>query len=810
MFRNYLVTALRNFTRHKLYSFINIAGLAVGLACAIFIVLYLRDELSYDRWIPGTDNLYRMEAGFYFPGSGVTLTGNSPWPVVPAMLAQIPEVQAGTHLIPERMTVNVGNRQFSEFVDVVDPNFFQLIRLPLVAGDPARVFAQPETVVLSQTTAQKYFGNADPVGKTILVDGSHSLIVTGVVRDLPHNTRLIADLVVPNTSRAEELSQTEKQLWLNIDGEGYVRLAPGANPDVVLKKLAAILDRDVDAGKEEGLHIRGSVALQMHMTRFRDLHLTTDRYGGLKAAGSWTTIYGFAAIAAMILAIACFNFMNLATARAMMRAREVSLRKVVGAKRVQLIVQFLGESVLTAVIALLLALAVVEVLLPAYDTFLDRPIGIDYLHDWPFTLLLFGAAVLAGLLAGFYPALVLSGFRPAATLKANSSGLSGSGALRTALVVFQFAISIGLGVAALVVFVQIRHAREMDLGFKRDNIVVVSNAEKMTPSARESFIHTLMSSPAIEGVAQSSPVPFASDIDNEDVKVAGQPETFIIRMVDMGFEMPQVYRMRLLAGRLLSQARGADVNSGRPSQGFANGRNVLISATAARQLGWSVAGAVGHTITVHGVHLTIVGVLDDIRMNGARALPEPLIFYNSPDNIDFFSVRVKAGRTEEALAAIDRTWRQFAPTVAVRRHFLDQFYDQLFAADEKRGVMFGLFVGVAIFIACLGLFGLAAFTAERRTKEIGIRKTFGARTFDIVRLLLWQFSIPVLIANVIAWPVAWYYLHGWLESYAYRIALDPLYFAAAGGAALLIAWITVAGHAVRVARANPVHALRYE
>ncbi|HTT82992.1 MAG TPA: ABC transporter permease [Rhizomicrobium sp.] len=810
MLRNWLVTALRNFARHRLYSFINILGMAVGLACAIFIILFLRDELSYDRWIPGTDNLYRMEAWFYFPATGAQPTGNCPWPVVPAMLAQIPEVQAGTHLIPERMTVNVGNRQFSEFVDVVDPDFFQVIRLPLVSGNPARVFAQPETVVLSQTTAQKYFGSTDPVGKTILVDGSHSLVVTGVVRDLPHNTRLYADMVVPNTSRADKVSQTEKHTWLNIDGEGYVRLAPGANPDTVLKKLAAILDRNVDAAKEEGLHVRGSVALQMHMTRFRDLHLTTDRYGGNKPAGSWTTIYGFAAIAALILAIACFNFMNLATARAMMRAREVSLRKVVGAKRVQLVAQFLGESVLTAVIALLLAFAVVEVLLPAYDAFLDRPIAIAYLRDWPFTLSLFGIAIFAGLLGGFYPALVLSGFRPAAMLKANSSGQSGSGAFRAALVVFQFAISIGLGVAALVVFAQIRHAREMDLGFNRENIVVVSNADEMTASARESFAHALAASPAIEGVAQSRPVPFESDIDNEDVRVPGQPETFFLRVIDMGFDMPQVYRMRLLAGRLLSRTRGADTNSGSPTDGFMSGRNVLVSATAARRLGWSIAGAPGHTIIVHGAHLTIVGVLDDIRMDGARSVPEPLIFYNSPDNISSFSVRIKPGQAQEALAAIDRTWSQFAPTVAVRRRFMDQYFDRLFAADAEQGVMFGFFVGIAIFIASLGLFGLAAFTAERRTKEIGVRKVFGARTGDVVRLLLWQFSIPVLIANAIAWPIAWYYLHNWLESYAYRITLSPVYFLAAGAAALVIAWATVIGHSLAVARANPVHALRYE
>jgi putative ABC transport system permease protein len=704
----------------------------------------------------------------------------------------------------------VGNRQFSQNADVVDPGFFQVIHLPLVEGEPATVFAQPESVVLSQTLARKFFGNANPLGKTIVLDTKHPLTVTGILRDLPHNTQLYADMVLPNTSRADKLPLSEKQAWLNIDGLGYVRLAPGATPAVVLRKLAAILDKDVDAGKEEGLHIRGSQALQVHMTRFRDVHLTSENYGGMKPGGSWTTIYGFAAIAALILAIACFNFMNLATARAMMRAREVSLRKVVGAKRVQLVFQFLGESVLSAVIALLLAFAVVEVLLPVYDGFLDRPITLDYLADWSLILSFFGIAVAAGLLGGFYPALVLSGYRPAAVLKPAAGSQSGSGTLRTALVVLQFAISIGLGVAALVVFAQIRHARQIDLGFDRDNLVVVSNANELTPSARESFVHTLAANPAIDGAAQSGPVPFVEDVSIDNVQVPGQPETLFIRTVDMGFDFPRVYRMRLLAGRLLEPSRGEDTNIGNSKSAFDNGRNVLVNAAAARRFGWSVENALGKTIVADHAHLKIVGVVGDTKMDGARSLSSPIIWYNNPGHIDSFSIRARAGQVPEALAAIDKAWHQFAPAVAIRRHFLNQFFDRLFATDAQQGAMFGIFVAIAIFIACLGLFGLAAFSAERRTKEIGVRKVFGAKTHDVVRLLLWQFSIPVLIANFIAWPIAWYWLHGWLESFAYRIALSPLYFIAAGVAALVIAWVTVIGHSLAVARANPVHALRYE
>ena len=810
MLYNWLVTALRNFARHKLYSFINIVGMAVGLTCAIFIILFLRDELSFDTWIPGTDNVYRVEGWFYFPGRGVEASGAIPFPVPSAMLAQIPEVQAETHLINEQMTMAVGNRQFSEEPDFVDPGFFKVIQLPLLSGDPARVFSQPESVVLSQSIAHKYFGNANPIGRTILADAKHTLTVTGILRDLPHNTQLDIDMLIPNTSVADKLPQSEKQAWLNIDGFGYVRLVPGATPDVVLRKLNPILDRNIDAAKELGQNLRGSQAVQVHMVHFRDVHLTSDKHGGMRAGGSWTTIYGFAAIAALILAIACFNFMNLATARAMMRAREVSLRKVVGAKRVQLVAQFLGESVLTAVIALLIALAAVEILLPAYDSFLNRPIRLDYLGDWLLISSLLGVAVAAGLLGGIYPALVLSGFRPAAMLKANTSGHSGSGLLRTSLVVFQFAISIGLGVAALVVFAQIRHAREMDLGFDRANMVIVSGANEMTTAARDSFVHALTADPAIDGVAESGPVPFVNDISIEDVKVPGRPETAFFRTIDMGFDLPRTYRMRLLAGRLLSLSHGADTNLGNGNDGFQNGHNILVNAEAARRFGFSVEGALGRTIIVRGARMTIVGVVGDVMMDGARDLSAPLIYYNNSGHLDTFSIRIKPGQTTAGLAAIDRTWHVFAPTIAIRRHFLSQYFDRLFATDARQGVMFGIFVGIAIFIACLGLFGLAAFTAERRTREIGVRKVFGARTRDLVRLLLWQFSIPVLIANALAWPVAWYWLHNWLESYAYRIALSPLYFLAAGAVALGIAWATVIGHSLNVARATPVGALRYE
>ena len=814
MFRNYLLTAIRNITRHKLYSFINIAGLAVALACAIFIILFIEDELSFDKWVPDSANVYRAELSIYFPDQPPIVSTSSPFPLGPAMKAELPEVTAETQITPQNSTVQVGGRQFSERINVVDPDFFSVIALPLVEGSAASAFTQPESIVLSQTAARKYFGDADPLGKIVTVDGKHPLTVSGVMRDLPHNTQLDGDLFFPNISKADQTTQDDKTQWFSFHGYTYIRLAPGADVARVGQKTQQIFARHIPTDVVTAVHMRADQMVKARIVRFADAHLTSDKLGAMKPGGSWTTIYGFVAIAALIVLIACFNFMNLATARATMRAREVSLRKVMGAKRRQLVVQLLGESVLMALLAVVLALALVEILLPAYDSFIGRPIRLHYLSDWPLTLGIFLVAVLSGLLGGVYPALILSGFRPATTLKTNASGQSGPGLLRTVLVVLQFAISIGLGIAALVVFAQIRYARDIDLGFSHDNIVVIGGGSDpvMTSAAADSFVHTLDADPNIAGAARSGAVPFEMNDSRSNASVRSNPQGFTVRMIDISPEVPAVYDMQLIAGRFLSRARGADLSNSHDMQNeVAAGSNIVIDAMAARMFGFSPAGAIGKTIKIGSKPVTIVGVIQNALFHAAQDAPIATVYYFNPIiRLDSFSVRLKGGHVPEALAAIDRTWKRFAPTVAIRRHFLDDMFDKLFAAEEQEGAMFGLFVGIAISIACLGLFGLAAFTAERRTKEIGVRKVFGARTRDIVRLLLWQFSIPVLLANAIAWPIAWYYLHNWLENFAFRIDLGLVYFLLAGLVALLIAWITVISHAVRVARANPVHALRYE
>ncbi len=822
MFRNYLFTALRNIARHKLYSFINIAGLAVGLTCVMFIILFIRDETSYDKWIVDSDHLYRVESTVTFAGQEPRPTSGSALPVAVAMAQQIPEVTGETHLISQRLTVIMGDHLFQDQFRVVDPGFFTIIKLPLMEGSPATVFSQADSVVLSQTRARKYFGDAEPLGRTILLSGNRcdkagencqirqfALKVTGVMRDVPYNSHLLIDALLPTTSAADPMPKREWTQWFNIHGWSYIRLAAGADPVAVAARMAPIIDRSADPGVLSSLHVRGSDVLRINLTPFRDLHLTSDRHGGMKAPGSWATIYGFAAIGILIQLVACFNFTNLATARATMRAREVGLRKAMGAARHQLVTQFLGESLLMSVFALVLALAAVEVLLPSFDQFLGRPIGFDSVADFPILAGAFGLALISGFLGGLYPALVLSGFRPTAALRANQVPQGGSQILRTGLVVLQFAVSIGLGIAVLVIFAQISFARNMDLGFQKDNIVII-RAGGMPPQNRDTFERALRNQPGILGVATSGYVPMDGDNWNWDVHLPGSTYNPVMGNVPIGPDFPRTYGVKLLAGRLLDE-RGLDIPSARFSDTY-SGRtfNVLINESAAKELGLTPQGALGRQIFLHGTAVTVVGVLADFKWTGTIEPIKPTVFHNDPVDNSVISVRLRGNGTDETLAMIDRSWRRFAPTVPVQRHFLRNDFAAQFLNDDRQGQIFGLFVGIAIFIACLGLFGLAAFTAGRRTKEIGLRKVFGARTGSIVLLLLWQFSIPVLIANLVAWPLAWYYLHNWLQGYAYRIALGPSYFLVAGAAALLIAWATLFTHARRVASTSPIQALRHE
>lgn len=813
MLQHYPLMALRALLRHRLYTFINVAGMAVALACAILIMLFVRDQLSYDVWIPHTENLFRLEETLHMLGRPPLPLAKSPFDLLNEMRAQVPQVEAVTHVDIAKVTVNGNGVDFLDTATVVDPNFLSVIELPLIAGNPERALADSDSVVLSQSEARKYFGGANPVGRILRIDGlqnalckradptctatSRPFTVTAVLRDLPHDTQLSAGIVVPNTY------QTPPQAQVGGMAYGYVRLVPGANRDRVLAEVRVMLNRSFNPRKF-GIDQSASDLEQMHLIRFQDVHLTDGRNGEMKPAGSRSAVYGLALIAVLIVAMASCNFMNLATAGAALRTREIVLRKISGASRLQMFMQFLAESVMAILGALVIAVALVEIVLPAYARFIGMPPHLHYLRDWRTGCSLLLAGIGIGALSGLYPAFVLSSLRPAAALQGKVFGTN-SALVRSALVVGQFAVSIGLGVAMIVVFRQINFVRTLTLGFDRYDMVVVRGTGAITRSVMEEYARVIDNGPGIVGTALSTAVPFdPSTFVDELVDLPGRKDPITAKFVRVGPRFTTVYGLRILAGRPFSAAFGGD------EVATAADRKALVNEALAHRFGYSPREAVGKILTDGPKRLEVVGVVENAMFDGVRERAQPMVFLDDSAAATFLSIRVRHERVAQALLFIDTTWRSLAPGVAMDRYFLSGAFSSLLADDERQSDILVVFVVIAVLIAALGLFGLAVFTAERRTKEIGIRKVAGARTRDIVTLMLWRISVPVLTANVVAWPVASYYLRRWLESYAYRIVLSPGYFLAGGAAALIIAWTTVYANTLLLARTSPVHALRYE
>jgi putative ABC transport system permease protein len=823
MFQNYLVTALRNITRHRLYSFINIAGLAVALTCVILVAAFVDDELSYDKWIPGAGKLWRVEVTLHFQGKPELATAHASMPMLAAMREQIPDVRAATRLVPQHMALVTGNRRFIQTAAVVDSNFLQVIPLPLMQGVTGTALSQPGSVVISQSTARKFFGDANPIGRTLTAENAACplgatrcdtsvvpLKVTGVMRDLPTNTQFDFDVLVPNTSRADQMEPRLKAAWRYTSHVfGYVILAPGADPTRVVTKLKAIIDRSVNVAFTH-TKMSASQVMEPRLTPFLQAHLTSDNdVGAMKPAGNWPMLYGLMVIGGLILLVACFNFMNLATARAMLRAREIALRKVVGASQGQLVAQFLSEAVLTALLAMPIAMAIAEILMPAFGHFMGRSLETHYFRQWPLTLGLVGICLLAGLLSGLYPALVLSSFTPAAGLRDRPTSGSGAGRLRALLVTLQFAVSIALGLSALVVFRQVEFAGQINLGFDRNNVVFASTAGHLSEDGIRSLVQTLKRGPGVLDAVRTNVEPFDSGGSFMGLQLPGSSEQLTPNWVSMSQNYFDLYHIRLVAGRTLSDTSEQDTYYDLDDKRN-EGHNVMVNVALARALGYSAESIVGKMIRMRSAHVKVIGVVGDTLVEGPRSPAAQTVYSHTPEDLDSVAIRLAPGHTQEGVTYINRTLREFLPTTLPAAVFLDDSYEQLYQSDRRQGQIFAIFVAIAVFIACLGMFGLAAFTAGRRTREIGIRKVFGASTRDLLFLLLWQFSIPVLIANAIAWPVAWYWLHGWLNGFAYRITLGPLYFFGAGAIALVVAWATVFVHARRVANANPIHALRYE
>lgn len=812
MLWNWMMVALRNLLRHRLYTGINIVGLSAGLAAALLILVFVRHELSYDRMFSGADQTWRLVRTEYLSGREPSPTSAQSMPLTPALLQAFSEVEGIVRIGRAREIVRRGDETLYQVFNPVDPTYFTFFDWPLLSGDPATALAQPNSTVLTRAVATKLFGDADPMGRTLQLESGIVLTVTGVMKDQPANVSDQVEALV-SISTPLKILQRNRESWNNHWITTYVRLRPGTDVDRFRADLKDFITR-TRPSQNDGVGYRVELSLQPLL----DVH--THPLRG-EPGTSLAALSGLVALAVLILLIAAINFVNLATAHATMRAREVALRKTLGARRSLIIVQFLGESLMLTFLAGLLALAVVELSMAPFQQALEVRIDPAFSSTSLLAGMALSLSLVLGLLGGFYPAIVLSAFRPAQVLRANRSAGIGGGHLRTALVVAQFAVAIGLSVGTLVVLQQTRFASSQQLGFDKENVVLlrgVGNAAVLPKL--ETLKDRLRADPGVVAVAGA---PWAPSDNSERTSSYvrtddGWGEQLTIRTDPVDYGYFEVLGARLLAGRFFDRAYGTDeakaVPEGSPS---VEGRTAaaVISETAVRQLGWNTPEqAIGKTLLYPedqgDITLHVIGVVADLQYKSARDSTVASIYHALPSDADTLMVRIRSDAAPAVLNRIDSLWREMVPTIPVRRQFLDERIDALYANDIRQGRLFGAFAGLAVVIACLGLFGLASFTAERRTKEIGIRKVLGASVPQLVRLLVWQFSRPVLIANLIAWPLSWYWLSRWLQGFAYRINLDPLIFVAVGAGALIIAWGTVAGHAARVASAKPITALRYE
>ena len=830
MWRNYLTVGFRALTRSKTYAFINIFGLALGLAACLMLLIYVRYETSYDRWLPDADRVYQVQAISLFEEGEPTPQQGAHGVITESLGRDFPQIEEIVRVEGvQPVFIQNGEPSYADMA-VADPNFFRVLQLPFLRGDPATALRGADSLALSRTEAMNRFGSLDVIGRTITGirrGEQYNLRVTGVFEDIPRNSHM-------NFSMVGLISDRDKEEcgWGCVNGWVYLKLRPGADAEAINRQLPAWERRNIPPRDVGGQQTSEGELYDWRLVNVRDVHLSGAQ-GDLERPGNdRRTILTFGIVALLILAMASINFINLATARASQRAREVALRKVLGARRKQLVAQFLGESLLIVGVAMLIALAMVELGLPWLAAFLNADLRIDYFGVDGIVLPVIGLFVVVGLAGGLYPAFYLSRYQPAAVLKANHSSPEtvGTGRLRNALVVAQFAISIGLMICTAIVYAQTRYAQTTDLGFTREGLIQVSNMNRSAVAPQtETLLREIGRVEGVESLAGASITVASGNINNTGVRVPGRSGALTIGYYSVTPEFFPTMGVRLIAGRTLSH-RFANDRMGyldvmddeaafvRKMRAYAaRGLNIVVNRLAAEQMGFrDPQAALGRQVQldvfpdeVGMLPATIVGVVENSRFRSARDSIEPAIFYDGGVYRSLV-LRYRSSNPEAVRQNAARAWRRIVPDVPFDGEFAEDQLAELYATDAARGTTFAGFSALAVVIACLGLFGLAAFTAERRTKEIGIRKVFGARSGDIVRLLAWQFSKPVIIANLIAWPVAWWVMRDWLNSFDTRIELGPTPFVLAGLIALAIAIGTVSGHAWRVSRTNPIHALRYE
>lgn len=808
MLKNYFKIAVRNILRNKLYSSINILGLAVGIASCLAILSFVRNEFSYDRFNRHADQIYRAAFIATFNGREIK-SAMSPAPMGATIQHDMPEVLAYTRLHYEGSCIIRYDRK--TFVEQkflwADSTLFDVFTLPFVAGNPKTALVQPNTVVITETTALKYFGKENPIGKVLNMDKSTDYIITGIIKDIPEASHFHADFIASLTSERDSRNPN----WMSNNYYTYFLLKKGTDPakfnrklddeivthaDPQLKAVTGVsMNEFLAAGNKVGFLLQPLTAIHLHS------HLDYE----LEPNGNLSTVYIFSAIALAILLIACINFVNLATARSEKRAKEVGIRKTLGSPRSRLVWQFMAESVLMSGTAVILAVAIMEFALPAFSNIADKNLTLGLLpNPWMIPALI-GLAIVIGIIAGSYPAFYLSSFDAIDVLKSEKRKGGREFFLRNSLVVFQFAISIVLFIGTLIIYDQLNYVQTKYLGFDKEECVVIYRTDDLAGQI-QSFEQELKQNKDIISITNSSAIPGNQYSDSGFwLEGTGADKLVDLRTMQSDFDFAKTYKLQMAAGRFFSKEHPSDTGA------------VVVNQEVERAFG--VKNIVGKYLVLPGETKTdqksfeVVGVLKDFNYNSLHEPIRPLVIRlrketDAPNS--FVTVRLAPGNHLSTISYIENAWKKYAGNEEFNFSFLDVNLQRLYSVDQRTNKIAGAFSILAIFIACLGLLGLAAFITEQRTKEIGIRKVLGASVPEIIMLLSSQFAKWVLIANIIAWPVAYYIMNNWLTGFAYRVNINLWFFIAAGVIALLVAILTVSSQAIKAATANPVKSMRYE
>lgn len=800
MFKNLFKIALRNIFKDKVYSAINILGLTIGITCSMFLFMYILDELSYDKYHANANNIYRIVSNIKEPDNAFT------WAVAQVPMAQelrnnYPEVKNAVRFYGTGRTLyKNGEKQFNEEdFYLTDSTVFDMFSYEFLAGDMNTALDNPFSIVLTESVAKKYFASAaEALGQSLQNKENEEYKITGVIKDVPYNSHFRFDALISRSSRPG----SDGGSWGNFGVFTYIQLPDNYD----LTKMYASLDKIVKE-RVNPIFEQYNIKIGYELQRITDIHLHSKIQDEAEEGGDISVIYIFGAVSAFMLIIACINYMNLATARSANRAKEVGVRKVMGSQRKQLIMQFITESVVLTLIALVLSILLIYALLPSFNGLANKHLPFSYILQTPVILTLIGITLFSGIVGGSYPAFYLSGFNPVNVLKGKLAARGGSVFFRRGLVILQFAISIFMLISTLVVFDQLNYMRNKDLGFDKERVVKLTLSERELRQKADVLVNRLKQSPEVAGVGTATSVP-GQGVGKLLLKVEDNEGKMVDRGVDLfnaDFDFVKTMGMDIVQGRDFSRDVSSDTTYA-----------VLVNEAMVKRMAWD--DPIGKKFVFQGggpngedIEKRVVGVLKDYHQNSLYDAIEPIMVILNDENY-FVLVRTEEGDVKKSLASVENVWRELFPNNTFQYEFLDQDFNSQYKADEKRSLIFTVFSSLTILIACLGLIGLAAFTTEQRTKEIGVRKVIGASVSNLVALVSKEFFILVGVGMVIAFPFAWYFTDSWLQNFAYRIELkgEWLTFLTSALLAFVITLLTVGYHVMRAAHTNPVKSLRDE